>query len=235
MEVLIELFWSKYAELNAAVEANDSARVEVIDREISDLLGTIFQTKARNLADINRQFRLAIDLLNEEADDLSCVHYNSRLIQGLVERYIALGEGEVLGAGGVTQEDGFPEDVRDALFNTSLLDNISERVAVLGAGYRMTYTNAANASRLQTQPGGLVGKHFAEIVGFQRFQNGFKEQIDRCLSGETVTYTYAEQYEGNTVVVRCRMSPFYNGGLAPAGVMLVMRETADRRRSSSAA
>lgn len=234
MEVLIELFWSKYSELKAAVEANDNAQVESVDREISNLLGTIFQTKARTLADINRQFRLAIDLLNEEADDLSCVHYNSRLIQGLVERYISIGEGEAFGIGGVGQDETLPEDVREAVFNTSLLDNISERVAVIGANYRVTYTNAANASRHRGQPGNLVGTHFAEIVGFQRFQNGFKEQIDRCLAGETVAYTYADEVDGRTMVVRCRMSPFYNGGLAASGVMLGMRETADRRRSSAA-
>lgn len=235
MEVLIELFWSKYAELKNAVAANDGARVEVLDREVSSLLGTIFQTKAKSLADINRQFRLAIDLLNEEADDLSCVHYNSRLIQGLVERYVVMGEGDNSGVGGVPQDENFPEDVRDGVFNTSLLDNISERVAVIGPNYRLTYTNAANASRHNTQPGKLVGTHFAEIVGFSRFQNGFKEHIDRCLAGETVAYTYAEEIDGRTVVLRCRMSPFYNGTLSPTGVMLVMRETADRRRRSSAA
>lgn len=234
MEVLIELFWSKYAELKAAVSSNDTTQVDAIDREIGNLLGTIFQTKAKTLADINRQFRLAIDLLNEEADDLSCVHYNSRLIQGLVERYIALGEGEAMGLGGGAQEEGFSEDVREAVFNTSLLDNISECVAVVGANYRVAYTNAANASRHGTQPERLVGTHFAEIVGFQRFQNGFKEHIDRCLGGETVAYTYADQIDGRTVVVRCRMSPFYNGSLTASGVMLVMRETADRRRSSAA-
>ncbi|MCX8999783.1 PAS domain-containing protein [Rhizobiaceae bacterium BDR2-2] len=230
--MLIELFWSKYADLKAAVETNDSERVEALDREIGNLLGTIFQTKAKSRVDINRQFRLAIDLLNEEADDLSCVHYNSRLIQGLVERYIVMGEGEALDIG--AQEDG-AEDVRDAVFNTSMLDSISERVAVIGPNYRLTYTNAANASRHNMPPGHLVGKHFAEIVGFQRFQNGFKEHIDRCLAGETVTYTYADEIDGRTIVVRCRMSPFYNTASSPAGVMLVMRETADRRRRSSAA
>ncbi len=232
MEVLIELFWSKYAELKNAVDANDSALVETLDKDIGSLLGTIFQTKARTLADINRQFRLAIDLLNEEADDLSCVHYNSRLIEGLVERYIALGEGGAVSEM-MLEEEG--EEGREA-FNPALLDNISERVAVIGPSYRLTYTNAANTNRHAAahQDGNLVGKHLAEIVGFQRFQSGFKEHVDRCMAGETVAYTYAEDINGRTVVVRCRMSPYYNGSLSPAGVMLVMRESADRRRSSAA-
>lgn len=231
MEVLIELFWSRYSELKSAVAAGDSAQIEALDSEISGLLGTIFQTKANNGADISRQFRLAIDLLNEEADDLSCVHYNSRLIQGLVERYIAHGDAD---ASGGNQDSGLPEVVRDTAFNTSLLDNISERVAVIDPNYRLTYTNAANASRHHVQPGNLVGTHFAELVGFPRFQSGFKEHIDRCLAGETVAYTYADQIDGRTVVMRCRMSPFYNDGTNPVGVMLVIRETADRRRSSAA-
>lgn len=228
MEVLIELFWSKYTELKGAVDENDSARVEALDREVSNLLGSIFQAKAKSLIDINRQFRLAIDLLNEEADDLSCVHYNSRLIEGLVERYIAMSEDEA-------RDDALSEEVRDGVFNTSLLDNISERVAVVAPNYRLTYSNAANAVRHHAQPGNLVGMHLAEIVGFQRFQAGFKEHIDRCLNGETVAYTYAEDVDGRTLVIRCRMSPFFSGGNGPSGVMLVMRETADRRRRSSAA
>lgn len=231
MEVLIELFWSRYSELKSAVAAGDNARIETLDSEISGLLGTIFQTKAHNGADISRQFRLAIDLLNEEADDLSCVHYNSRLIQGLVERYITHGDADAPGA---NHDTGLAEIVRDTGLNTSLLDNISERVAVIDPNYRLTYTNAANASRHLGQRNNLVGTHFAEIVGFPRFQSGFKEHIDRCLTGETVAYTYADQIDGRTLVMRCRMSPFYNDSMKPVGVMLVIRETADRRRASAA-
>lgn len=46
MELLVELFWAKYAELKAATAADELEKVEYLDREISGLLQTIFDAKA---------------------------------------------------------------------------------------------------------------------------------------------------------------------------------------------
>ena len=228
MEVLIELFWSKYEEIKAAMAADDTDKAGVLDREISGLLHTIFEAKASSLSDIRRQFSFAIALLDEEADDLSCVRYNSQMINALVNRYLTSGEQD--GAA----EDGNADMPSDAAINTALFDNIGECISIISSAYRVSYANPAHAVRFNRPTGEFVGLHLAEVVGFQRFQAGFKEHIDRCLAGETLTYTYAEDVNGCTVVNRCRLSPYYDRNSAPAGVMMVVSEIADRRRSSAA-
>ena len=228
LELLVELFWAKYAELKAATAADELEKVEYLDREISGLLQTIFDAKASSLVDIRRQFSFAIALLNEEAEDLSCVRYNSHMINELVNRYLLASEQDG------SNEDGSLDSPRDAIVNTSLFDNISERITIISPAYRVSYSNSANAGRHNKQPSELIGLHLAEVVGFQRFQSGFKDHIDRALAGEIVTYTYADDYNGQTVVNRCRLSPYYDGGTVTAGVMMVVSEIADRRRSSAA-
>lgn len=228
MEVLIELFWSKYSDIKAAIAANDADKAGKLDREISGLLQTIFEAKASSLGDIRRQFSFAIALLDEEAEDLSCVRYNSQVINGLVNRYLTSGDQD---AG---LDDMGADTPNDASINTALFDKISECISIVSSSYRVNYANSAHAQRFNRAAGEMVGLHLAEVVGFQRFQNGFKDHIDRCLSGETVTYTYAEEVNGRTVVNRCRLSPYYDHSSAPAGVMMVVSEIADRRRSSAA-
>ncbi|WP_217540092.1 hypothetical protein, partial [Stenotrophomonas sp. GbtcB23] len=69
MQALIDLFWSKYADLRQAVEHNDTQAVTTPDRELDPILLAVFSSQGKDLASIQAQFRFALDLLNEEADD----------------------------------------------------------------------------------------------------------------------------------------------------------------------
>ena len=89
MEALIDLFWSKYGKLQAAVDKDDPQAVGALDREIDPLLEAIFQHQVTDATSIQAQFRFALDLLKEEADDKGCVYRNGHLLQTLVERYLA--------------------------------------------------------------------------------------------------------------------------------------------------
>ena len=237
MEALIDLFWSKYAELRQAVERNDAPMTLTLDRELDPLLLAIFSSQSKDAASIQAQFRFALDLLNEEADDRGCVRRNGHLLQMLVERYLVPDNGISANrrpAAEPSDTAAIADATADGFLDDALLNRISDRIVVIAPGYRIFYSNETNARRLDLPRDELIGRHFAEFVGLHRFQNDFKPSLDRCFAGESISLTYADQIDGETVVVRCRMSPCVSGSSQLIGALLVMQETADRRRRSAA-
>ncbi|MFN7026429.1 MAG: PAS domain-containing protein [Pseudorhizobium sp.] len=231
MEALIDLFWSKYRDLQFAVEKDDPASVRLLDRELDPLLEAIFQHQVSDPIGIQAQFQFALDLLKEEADDSGCVHRNGHLLQMLVERYLAPQIGRaatarVAGAADSATFESNPDTVLDAL----LFDRIPERIMVVAPGYRIFYSNETNAQRLGQAKEKLLGRHFADLMGVHHFQRDLRVPIDRCLRGESLSHTYAEQRGEGTVVVRCRMSPCYSNSANQVGALVVIQEMPDRRR-----
>jgi PAS domain-containing protein len=237
LEALIDLFWSKYADLRQAVERNDASATASLDRELDPLLLAVFSSQSKDPASIQAQFRFALDLLNEEADDRGCVRRNGHLLQMLVERYVVPETGLTANR---RSEPESPEQAViadatvDGFLDDALLNRISDRIVVIAPGYRIFYSNETNARRLDLTRDELIGRHFAEFVGLHRFRNDFKPSLDRCFAGESISLTYADQIDGQTVVVRCRMSPCVSGSSQLIGALLVMQETADRRRRPAA-
>jgi PAS domain-containing protein len=237
LEALIDLFWSKYADLRRAVERNDDDATASLDRELDPLLLAVFSSQSKDPASIQAQFRFALDLLNEEADDRGCVRRNGHLLQMLVERYVVPETG--LSANRRPEPEALDHGViadatADGFLDDALLNRISDRIVVIAPGYRIFYSNETNARRLDLARDALIGRHFAEFVGLHRFKNDFKPSLDRCFAGESISLTYADQTDGQTVVVRCRMSPCVSGSSQLIGALLVMQETADRRRRPAA-
>lgn len=237
MEALIDLFWSKYADLRQAVERNDTSATTALDRELDPLLLAIFSSQSKDSASIQAQFRFALDLLNEEADDRGCVRRNGHLLQMLVERYVVPETG--LSANRRPEPESpehavIADATADGFLDDALLNRISDRIVVIAPGYRIFYSNETNARRLDLTRDELIGRHFAEFVGLHRFKNEFKPSLDRCFAGESISLTYADQIDGQTVVIRCRMSPCVSGSSQLIGALLVMQETADRRRRPAA-
>ena len=237
MQALIDLFWSKYGELQQAIDREDEALTASLDRELDPLLLAIFGSAESDAGSIQAQFRFALDLLNEEADDRSCVRRNAHLLQTLVERYLAPQTtcAEAPGAPGEGQDQSSPIDkaVSSGILDDSLLNQLSDRILVVAPGYRILYSNETNAQRLDIPREELVGRHIGEFVGLHRFRNEFKPNLDRCFEGESTSVTYADQVGGETLVLRCRMSPFQRSSTM-IGVLLVIQETADRRKRPAA-
>ncbi len=232
MEALIELFWSKYEELQQAIDREDEKLTAALDRELDPLMLAVLGSAEGDATSIQLQFRFAIDLLNEEADDRSCVRRNAHLLQTLVERYLgpavakAVPEAAEEGAGAGSPID---EVIATGILDDNLLNRISDRIIVVAPGYRILYSNDTNAKRLDVAREELVGRHLGEFVGVHRFRNEWKPNLDRCFEGENTAVTYADEIGGETVVMRCRMSPFTRSSTL-IGALVVIRETADRRR-----
>jgi PAS fold. len=236
LEALINLFWAKYADLHGAIGRQDLATIAKLDAELDPLLEAIFSTQARDQASVLIQFRFALKLLKEEADDRGCVRRNVHLMQMLVERYLA---GETADEAQASDAEGSEianiEDATvDGFLDDAVLNRLSQRVMVVTPGYRILYTNDTNASRFAISREQLIGKHVAELVGLHCFRNEFKSAVDRCLEGKSLPLTYAVDLGGEIVVMRCRMSPFALSPSKPACALVVMEEEADRRRRPAA-
>lgn len=241
MEALIDLFWSKYEELRQAIDREDEKMTAALDRELDPLMLAILGSAEGNAASIQLQFRFALDLLNEEADDRSCVRRNAHLLQTLVERYLGPAVATAVpdaadAEAGAEANDGSPIDeaIATGILDDKLLNRISDRIIVVAPGYRILYSNDTNAKRLDVAREELVGRHLGEFVGLHRFRNEWKPNLDRCFEGENTAVTYADEVDGETVVMRCRMSPFTRSSTL-IGALVVIRETADRRRRRPAA
>jgi PAS domain S-box-containing protein len=232
MEALIGLFWSKYNDLRLAVDREDSAMVLALEQEVDPLLQAIVEYKVSDPASIKAQFCFALDLLQEEADDRGCVARNGYLLQTLVERYLGpqIDRAARARSGGGDMPASL-EPSEGSVLDAALFDRIPERVVVVAPGYRVFYSNTTNAQRLGQPKEKLLGRHFADLVGVYHFQRDLRELVDRCLAGESLSHTYAEQRDGVTVVVQCRLSPCYSDASTQLGALVVMQEMADRRRS----
>lgn len=235
MEALIDLFWSKYADLREAVDVDDEASMAAIERELDPLLLAVLGSEEQDPAAIQAQFRFALDLLNAEADDRGCVRRNAHLLQTLVERYLS--PAASAGPRHDCSDNPDPEiiDLATAtgVLDDALLNRVSDRIMLIAPGYRILYSNDTNAKRMRMAREELVGRHIAELIGLHRFRNEFEPRLQRCFEGESAAVTYAEDVDGQTIVMRCRMSPFVRSSTL-VGALVVIQETADRRRRSAA-
>lgn len=235
MKALIDLFWAKYSDLRQAVEQEDDDAVSRIDREIDPLVKAILGSQGRDQSAIGVQFRFALDLLNEEADDGGCVRRNGHLLQMLVERYLVTDQ-SLPSKSQTTEDAAQPVDIAQAIadgyLDDALLNKLPERVVVVAPGYRIFYSNETNAQRMQIPRDTLIGRHFAEFVGLHHFRHDLQPSLDRCFAGESLTLTYAAKLDGRTLVIHCRMSPISRSGTL-IGALVVMQEKEDRRRRAA--
>jgi PAS domain-containing protein len=235
VEALIDLFWSKYDELQQAIEREDEEMTATLDRELDPLMLAILGSAEGDATSIQLQFRFALDLLNEEADDRSCVRRNAHLLQTLVERYLGPAVAKAVPDADEAEDTALiDEAISNGLLDDALLNRLSDRILVVAPGYRILYSNDTNAKRLDIAREELVGRHLGEFVGLHRFRNEYEPNLDRCFAGENAAVTYADEVDGETVVMRCRMSPFTRSSTL-IGALVVIRETADRRKRRPAA
>ncbi len=210
--------------------------VNVLDREMLPLLNAIHQQDALTATDARLQFQFIVDLLQKEADDMSSVLRQCEALQALVDRYFSADHGEKFENSRATVSaqcrQNNPWD--EGFLNEAILNCMPDRIAVITTDYRYLYTNPANAERLNERPMDLVGRHIVEFVGFRRFEQRVKPNLDRCFCGEMIDYTFAKDLNSHTVVVRCRMTPCKSNTGKIIGAILTLQEIADRRRMIAA-
>ncbi len=69
----------------------------------------------------------------------------------------------------------------------SVIEQVSDRISVIGTDYRYRLTNKANLDFYQKPLEAFIGHHIADILGEQAFFEYSKDELDRCFAGETVS------------------------------------------------
>ncbi|WP_242223470.1 PAS domain-containing protein [Shinella zoogloeoides] len=226
MKALVELFWFKYSQLQHAVKVGNENLVAMLDREIEPALMAVLQREARDASEIRSQFQLVVDLLREESEDRACVLRQAHNFKLLLDRYFGAEEAaRPFGRADaeVARPMAVPRIAEDGLLNEAILDSLPDRVFVVTTDYRYLYSNPLNAESFREKPIDLVGRHVAEFIGVQRFEDDAKRYLDRCFAGEVVEFDYMSPRRGNAMT-HCRMTPCRSSAGKVLGAILVLQE-----------
>jgi PAS domain S-box-containing protein len=77
---------------------------------------------------------------------------------------------------------------RASHLSARILDATSDRVSIIGPDYIYIYGNRAFAEAYGIAADQIPGKHIADFVGLETFENLAKDRLDRCAAGESLQY-----------------------------------------------
>lgn len=222
---LFEAVALKSAQLRQAVRVGDDRLVRLLDRELDPLVAAVLDYRASDLRQIHQQLRFVSDLIREDADDRSCVTRHAGVLSDLLDRYFGEEEEERSATGGIGPSRATALDGDDDLFNESILNTLSEQVAVVTTDYRYLYANPAHASTLKRRQIEIVGRHVAEFMPGSHFEDFTRTRLDRCFAGETLTFNFSYRPWGRDGSACCTMTPFAgNDGRVVGAVVLIRRK-----------
>ncbi|RCW28654.1 PAS domain-containing protein [Ciceribacter lividus] len=221
LRALFEVVALKSEQLRQAVRFGDDRLVRLLDRELDPLIVAVVEYHASNSDEIYQQLRFISDLIRDNADDRSCVTRHSSVLSTLLDRYF--GDGEERPATGKSEQVRVAAIAGDDnLFNESILNTLSEQVAVVTTDYRYLYANPAHALTLKRRQIEIVGRHVAEFMPGSHFEDFTRTRLDRCFAGETLTFTFSYRPWGREGAACCTMTPFEgNDGRIVGAVVLI--------------
>ncbi|WP_377808069.1 cache domain-containing protein [Azospirillum sp. A29] len=99
-----------------------------------------------------------------------------------------------------------------------ILDAIPACIAGLDRDGRLTFANLRWAELVGRDKAAVIGRDLASVVG-RRAMAALVPHLDRCLSGEVVTFEYAFQRHGGTMVTKTTLIPHRGEGRAEEGAV----------------
>lgn len=225
MEDLICSFWRQYSAFKIAIAKEDLELVARLDLQLDQAIGDIVNRPASDMGEVAHQFRFATDLINVEADDLSCVKHNIELIRRLVEKYVGLGMVPEVSDAFVRQPGTLPYSILDE----DRYNDDSEPVVVFKADYTASFANPAFMQLIGRDYSAVLGRHAADLFGFKRFRTDLQIRINDCLNGGVLRFTHAEEIDGETWVKIYELSPCYSPSQSFIGALIRLSVVADRR------
>lgn len=230
---LFEAVALKSVQLQQAVRVGDDRLVRLLDRELDPLVAAVVEYHASNSREIYQQLRFVSGLIREDADDRSCVTRHAAILSALLDRYFGdeeerstAAEAECVRAAAVTGDDN--------LFNESILNTLSEQVAVVTKDYRYLYANPAHASILKRRQIEIVGRHVAEFMPGSHFEDFTRARLDRCFAGETLSFTFSFRPWGRGGSACCTMTPFEGNDGRTIGAVVLIRKALEASRGIAA-
>lgn len=227
MLALFHAFSLKSMQLQRAIKSGDDSLVDLLDRDMENIVASILAYRAQSTLEIYMQFQFLINLIRQEADDSACVVRDARAMSLLLDRYFS--DAQDAAADTALIPSGPEKPAEPPLFELTgglsdvILDSMSDEVVVVTRDYRYLYANAAHASAAAKKPIELVGKHVSEVIGEQRFEGRARAKLDRCLAGDALAYEYTLEERGGQRV-DCKMMPIRGAEGEVLGVLIVTRD-----------
>ncbi|HLP69072.1 MAG TPA: PAS domain-containing protein [Rhizobium sp.] len=233
LDALFEAVALKSTQLRQAVRVGDDRLVRLLDRELDPLISAVMDYRASCTHEIYQQLRFVSGLIHEDADDRSCVTRHAGTLSALLDRYFGdEEERQVRGSIGPSRTTALDGD--DDLFNESILNTLSEQVAVVTTDYRYLYANPAHASILKRRQIEIVGRHVAEFMPGSHFEDFTRTRLDRCFAGETLSFNFSYRPWGRDGSACCTMTPFSGNDGRVVGAVVLIRRKQDTCRKIAA-
>ncbi|ANC90482.1 HAMP domain-containing protein [Azospirillum humicireducens] len=99
-----------------------------------------------------------------------------------------------------------------------ILDAIPASIAGLDRDGRLTFANLRWAELVGRDKAEVIGRELAAVVG-RRAMAALRPHLDRCLSGEVVTFEYTFPRDGRDIVTKTTLIPHRGEGRAEGGAV----------------
>lgn len=158
---------------------------------------------------------------------------------GLGRRYFDVRYHPVRGAdGGLIGVAAFGRDITalrevgDALrLYRSIVQQMSDRFAVIDRDFRYLLTNESNARWHGRPAEEFVGRRVEEFVDAERFAVGLRPALQRCFAGETVDLDLdIDGLGGESLIVAARVEPFRRVDGEVDAALVTLRDVTETRR-----
>ena len=112
----------------------------------------------------------------------------------------------------------------------SIIDQVSDRISVIGKDYRFRMTNQANATFRRRSREELVGVHLRETVGDAWFEEAAKGMLDHAFAGRTSLHErQTASPSGDPLHVEVKSEPFRDPDGTISGAIVSIRDVSDAK------
>jgi len=134
-------------------------------------------------------------------------------------------EAKLLREGPASAEDVFLRNGDRYRLFESILDQVQERIYIVGTDYRYRYANQRVIDFEGWNANQIVGRHVIELVGPLIFKRLVKPRLDRCFRGENVNFQqWVTTRSGQRQYIDVDLTPFRDSDGNVVGAIVTIRD-----------
>ena len=131
----------------------------------------------------------------------------------------------------VVERSKLEEKVDELQWYRSMVTASSDLMVFLDSTYTYRAVNQAYCDEHQRTQEEILGRTVSDVFGEETFHATLKPHLDRCLSGEQVTFEFWwDSPRRGRRHVEARYDPFFGDDGSVSGIVVDARDTTDRRR-----
>jgi PAS domain S-box-containing protein len=120
----------------------------------------------------------------------------------------------------------------DLLIYKQMIASSQDGMCLIGKDYTYQKVNPSYLQKIGLEEASLFGKQVAEVLGKSSFEAVIQPQLDRCLSGQAVTYSEWFDYPAlGRKFMEISLSPCRNHEARIVGAVVVARDLTDRKQA----